>query len=499
MKEKKKKKRGAKKVKRSVTRRWLINTFGIIVIVLVLINVVFSLSISSYFYNSARQMLIASANSNFNLIQSYSSDSTKNITTEIQNLVRNYADKDKIELMAINYKGEVADTSSGFLVEDGQEMPDYQQTLNSSDGAGFAILKLPNGEEIMAYCQLIQVTNNEYSALRYVVSLRDIRSLTLQLSLILITISAVILIFVIISGSFFVSSIVRPVGEISNAVKKITGGDLSVRVHRRADDELGNLCDTINEMADELSHTEQLKNEFISSISHELRTPLTAIQGWSETMLSVGTEDRDTLQKGMKVISKETERLSGMVEDLLDFSRIQGGNFRLNKDRMDVLAELEEAVLVYAERAKHDDKILTYEESEMLPVIFGDKNRIRQVFINIIDNALKYTDPGDKIRVSSVVDEQQITVTIEDSGCGISEKDLPLVREKFYKANNTRPGSGIGLAVSAEIVEMHDGTLDIQSKEGEGTTVTIRLPIYEGEAEKIVQTFTDPVAPSESQ
>ena len=258
-------------------------------------------------------------------------------------------------------------------------------------------------------------------------------------------------------------------------MSQIAAGNLSVRIPRKSDDEIGELCETINHMADELSNTEQIKNEFISSVSHELRTPLTAIQGWSETILSLGMDDRNTLQKGMRVITHETERLSEMVEELLDFSRIQSGRFKLVKDRMDVLAELEEAVLIYTDRARRDGKELEYHEAELLPVINGDKNRIRQVFINIIDNALKYSDPGGRVTVRSVVTEIEVQVIVSDTGCGISQKDLQHVTEKFFKANNTRRGSGIGLAVVSEIVAMHGGKLTIDSVEGEGTTVTITL------------------------
>ena len=126
----------------------------------------------------------------------------------------------------------------------------------------------------------------------------------------------------------------------------------------------------------------------------------------------------------------------------------------------------------------------------MLPFIFGDRNRIRQVFINIIDNALKYSDEGDTVTVKAEADDANIIITVSDTGCGIAEKDLPLVKEKFYKANNTRRGSGIGLAVAVEIVSMHDGALEIDSEEGVGTTVTITLPIDKGQLDQTTVEFT---------
>lgn len=464
------------KKRRSITFRWLLNTLGVIALILIIVNVLFDVSIKNYLYHIVEQNLVLSANSNYQLIELTSEDMTKNINQELRGIVENYNDKDQIELMSIDFSGHINYTSSGFQADGLDNPPDYQQALSSADGTGYYVGYLPDGEKIMAYTCLIPVPNNEFSAFRYVVSLEGIDWLIFKLALFCFLLSCVILLFVLISGSFFVKSIVHPVREIGKAVNQMTEGDLSVRIERKSNDELGELCETINHMADALSNSEQLKNEFISSVSHELRTPLTAIQGWSETILSLGMDDKEAMQKGMRVITHETERLSDMVEELLDFSRIQSGRFKLVKDRLDILAELEEVVLIYTERARRDEKELIYHDVALLPVIYGDKNRIRQVFINIIDNALKYSDPGDRVTVSAEVLENEVKIIVEDTGCGISQKDLQHVTEKFFKANNTRRGSGIGLAVVREIIEMHDGNLEIDSVEGEGTTVTIILP-----------------------
>ena len=167
-----------------------------------------------------------------------------------------------------------------------------------------------------------------------------------------------------------------------------------------------------------------------------------------------------------------------MVEELLDFSRMQSGHFSLQMDTMDILAELGDAVLIYMERAKKDDIRVTYDEPEMLPFVYGDKNRIRQVFINIIDNAIKYSDPGGLVEITAeaVDDGKSVRVTVRDHGCGIKKSDLDKVKIKFYKPNHTRRGSGIGLAVADELIKLHHGALDIDSEEGVGTTVTITLP-----------------------
>ena len=230
-------------------------------------------------------------------------------------------------------------------------------------------------------------------------------------------------------------------------------------------------------MAEELGTAETMKNDFISSVSHELRTPLTAIQGWGETILSDGGEDKETLQRGMKVIINETDRLSGMVEELLDFSRMQSGRLKLIRSRMDALAELDEAVMMYAERARRDGIRLVYEETGEVAPVWGDKNKMRQVFVNVIDNAVKYSDQGAAVTINARANGEHLVITVRDTGIGIKPEDLPNVKTKFFKASSTRRGSGIGLAVADEIVSRHGGSLDISSVYEEGTTVTITLPI----------------------
>ena len=264
--------------------------------------------------------------------------------------------------------------------------------------------------------------------------------------------------------------------EVRKIARQISKGDFSAHLKSTTDDEIGELCDAINAMAVELQENEKMKNDFISSVSHELRTPLTAIKGWAETLMD-DSVDRETTKKGIGVIIKESERLSGMVEELLDFSRLQSGRLKLNPTKLDLVAELSDAVLMFTERARQENIQLNYDEPMDILPIMGDANRLRQVFVNILDNALKYSDAGDSITVLVQVADNKATILIQDTGIGIAPEDLPKIKTRFYKANATRRGSGIGLAVADEIVSMHNGTLTLDSKEGVGTTVSITLPL----------------------
>ena len=188
--------------------------------------------------------------------------------------------------------------------------------------------------------------------------------------------------------------------------------------------------------------------------------------------------DGKTLERGMGVIIGETERLSVMVEELLDFSRLQSGRMVLQPMKLDIIAELSEAVLTFEQRAIREKKELIYEEIDDIIAVTGDKNRLRQVFVNIIDNALKYSDEGGSVTISTLRRENGfVDIEVKDTGIGIPADQLEKVKTKFFKGNATRRGSGIGLAVADEIIRMHGGEILLDSIEGEGTTVTIRLPI----------------------
>ena len=169
--------------------------------------------------------------------------------------------------------------------------------------------------------------------------------------------------------------------------------------------------------------------------------------------------------------------LSGIVEELLDFSRMQSGHLMMKFGRTDVVAELEEPVYLFRDRAEKSGIAMQYVEAPDIQPVLGDRDRLKQVFINVLDNAIKYSNAGGKIRVEAADMGGHVQIVVSDTGVGISKEDLPNIKNKFYKANKTRPGSGIGLALADEIIRRHKGRLDIESEEGVGTTVIITLPV----------------------
>ena len=461
-----------------LTKRWLFNSFGVILVIILVLIIGGAFGIRGYYYNTVRQSVMVQANYVDSLMIRYSQDGSADFSVQIRTLVEDFAGRDSMELMAIGLDGEVLITSSGFEPPADQPMPDYESAMSegSNDRYGEYIGEL-NGENVLAITMMSSVSSNQLSAMRFVVSLTQVDQQVLTLIILITIIGVSILFFVIMSSSYFINSIINPIGQIGDTARLIAQGDIDARLEKSNDDEIGDLCDTINNMAEELSATDRMKNDFISSVSHELRTPLTAIKGWAETMQEGGDLDESTRRKGIHVILSETERLSSMVEELLDFSRIQSGRFNIQLEKLDIVAELSDAVLMFDERARREGITLLYEEPEEFVVLMGDRNRLRQVFVNVIDNALKYSSAGGTVRVEAARVGSSFQVVVSDTGCGISAEDLPKVKTKFYKANFTRRGSGIGLAVANEIVQQHNGSLELASQVGKGTVVTITLPI----------------------
>ncbi len=458
---------------KGITKRWMVNTFGVILIILCILTVAFSFVVQSLYYNGIRQTLSGRSGE---LTGMFARDNS--FTETAINYVEDFPDKEMMELVVVSKDGEAIINSTGFTPDKNQEMPDFQAAVESSDKGADWYGRNSSGEKIMAYTRVITGRNGEnIGAIRYVVSLEEAdRKIFIAISFVCLA-GILIMFFIFVSNTYFLNSIVRPVREISVTARKIARGDFNARINKFYDDEIGDLCDTINYMAGELGTADKMKNDFISSVSHELRTPLTAIKGWAETMQMDGFNDKRTLEKGMGIIIKETERLGGIVEEVLDFSRIQQDRMVLIMDKVDILAELDESIYMQKERAAKENKHITYEAPDILPVVIGDRNRLRQVFINIIDNALKYSSADGVVNITVELVADNIIITVADNGCGISALDLPKVKQKFYKANQTVRGSGIGLAVADEIVRLHHGELDIDSTEGVGTTVSISIPV----------------------
>lgn len=267
-----------------------------------------------------------------------------------------------------------------------------------------------------------------------------------------------------------------PVDQLTSFARRIADGSYGSKVDKLCDDEIGRLTDEINSMSEKVAIAEKSRTDFISQVSHELRTPLTAITGWAETIAFDPAVEGDSL-RGIQIISKEAERLTGMVSELLEFTRIQDGRFNLRIELIDIAAELEDALFTYGELMRQAGMEINYDAPEAeIPLIPGDPERLKQVFLNLLDNAVNHGGDGKRIDIALTEESDRVHITVRDYGHGIPTAELPHVKEKFYKGSSKNRGTGIGLAVCDEIITRHGGELIITNAPEKGCMVHIYLP-----------------------
>lgn len=292
-----------------------------------------------------------------------------------------------------------------------------------------------------------------------------------------------ICLYIIALNLWFSLYVADPINELTAAAQRIASGSYGIRIAKKQDNEIGKLTDEINDMSEKVAIAEKSRTDFISQVSHELRTPLTAITGWAETIAFDSAVQGDSL-RGINIISKEAERLTGMVKELLEFTRIQDGRFNLRIELIDIAAELEDALFTYGELIRQAGIEINYSSPDAeIPLIPGDPERLTQVFLNLLDNAVNHGGDGKKVDVSLSADNLYVHIVIRDYGHGIPEGELPHVKEKFYKGSSKNRGNGIGLAVCDEIVTRHGGQLLIENAEDSGCRVTVMLPLKSNQGE----------------
>lgn len=480
---------------KSIAMRWLFKVYLIIVLAVVMIAVIISTLFTNLIFNSVQSQATDYSQGFDNL----SSANQENFYDLAITQSDDFEYKNKIEVQVIANNGRVIVSTTGFQPSDDAALTDYNRAKASASGFALYRGKNSGGEHIMAGTKIIYDTKgNVIGAYRWVTSLKAAYKRINITIFLVVVMSLLVLGLCALSGLFFLRAMVTKLRDMGNTARKIAGGDFKARIEVSNNDEIGELCETINYMASELQNAETMKNDFISSVSHELRTPLTAIRGWGETAkMSLGT-DEELVARGLDVVLSEADRLSGLVEDLLDFSRMQSGRMIVNNVLpIDVSELLCMVADMYTELAAKQGIELSYTPPAQSSIVMSDPDRLKQVFINVIDNAVKYTEKGGLVLVAQTREEGCVRIVVKDTGVGIPAEDIDRVKEKFFKSNKTVRGSGIGLAVADEIIKQHQGLLFIESIEGVGTTVTIVLPLYEPEEEP--QITTEEIAPLENE
>ncbi len=462
---------------RGLRQRWMFSAVLPILLLLVLAVALFSVGVQEYYYNAMRSGLESRARIAAETFTGYGVKSYSEYYRLASYSAETFEEKDTIELQFINTNGRVQVSSYGLTAGTLPGTSDVDSAIGGKM-ASFQGRDPQTGENILAVSYPLFFNSRVVGVLRYVTSLREAQHRVLVESLLASAAALVCMALIAASNAIFINNVVQPVAVVSDAARRISGGSYGIMIENHYRDELGELVDNINDMSLKISQAEKIQQEFISSVSHELRTPLTAISGWAETLSADPGANIDQTKRGLGIILKESRRLTTMVEELLEFTKMQDGRFTLRVESVDLASELEDAIYTYFELFRQEGIEVSYKgPDEDVPPIVADSERMKQVFCNVLDNAAKHGGAGKRIDVGAACEDGKFVIRVRDYGPGIPEEELPFVKQKFYKGSSKARGSGIGLAVCDEIVRLHGGTFDIANAEGGGAVVTISLPM----------------------
>lgn len=452
---------------------------GIVVIIfstVVVLNILLMVFIRKYYYDNMEAILKSRIEVSMNFYNKYFS--SRSLIENIYDNVDAFWNENNAQVEIFDSNGNLLMDSIGIKDNKLINAPDISKALEGEATRWIGKVDYYD-KNVMAVSYPLEIDGEIIGIIRFVTSLEEIDGIIRNIMLIFSSISIGVLLLGVLLSIILANSIINPIKYLNQVAEKMGSGNLSVRSNIDSGNEIGQLSNTLNFMADEISRREQLKNDFISQVSHELRTPLTAIKGWTITLNSEET-DKETLDLGFKIIEKETDRLSLMVEELLDFSRLINENVSLDLREVSILEFINHINSFMTPRAYEEGIDLKF-INEASGTMFVDSNRLKQVFINLLDNAFKFTGDGGKVTFSTFTYNDKIKFIIEDNGCGISEEDLPRVKEKFFKGKNSNSRNGIGLSICDEIIKLHNGEFNIHSKLGIGTKVEVIIPIIKEE------------------
>ncbi|MFT4416605.1 ATP-binding protein [Fredinandcohnia humi] len=391
-------------------------------------------------------------------------------------LVQSYDFFLEVQVQIINTSGEiVADTHKS----DKRNLIDSEDVISAFNGEIGSTIKQFNGEEVLSITQPLVQHDTVIGAIRLTTSTEQMNKIFKNGMLLLVSVGCFVIVLAAVFSYFLATTITKPLKSITAAAEQMAAGKFSIRITKDKDDELGKLADTLNFMAEEVENHERLKNEFIASVSHELRTPLTSVKGWAITLHSMAEDP--FFQEGLDIISNESDRLSILLGDLLDLSNLSAGNVKYTFENVSINSLLHQVVTQLSPRANRQGVELK-EEYEVQLEAKVDINRLKQVLINVIDNALKFTPSNGEISVRLCLVDSLAKIQVVDTGSGIPEEELELVKKKFFKGKTKASGTGLGLAICQEIMMAHDGTLKLMSEVGRGTTVELMLPVVQSES-----------------
>lgn len=462
-------------------KRVIKNFFIIIIITILLFESMFILYIRNYYYDYVKQTLNNQAYYTKLIYNTSSNVDNASFETKIKNIM----DKQAVDEKSKNFAIQIIDKDRRLILDQygfkSNKILEYEDVKKALDGDNNLTPYMYKTEEtkehVMSISVPIKANNKIQGAVRYTLSLSQIDGVIFKVSTWVLFAGIVILLIAISLSIRFANTIIKPIVELKLFANELAHGNFSIKLNdiETEDDEIRDLANTFVYMASEIDKSDKLKEEFISSISHELRTPLTSIKGWSET-LSYDEITKEELDLGLNIIQDETERLIKLVEELLDFSRLSSDRIKLKIENVDIKYLVKSVInqLIVKSRKK-SISLDAYFEDENLIQIQGDKDRLRQVLINLIQNSLKFTNENGYIKLFISQDEEFTFIKVVDNGEGIEKENLKKVLDKFFQEDYNKAGSGLGLAISNEIIKLHGGSMDIKSEKGVGTEMLFKI------------------------
>ncbi len=461
----------------SIKKRLTINFIFIVVITVIALEILLINIVKENFHSNLEGSLNNQIRISAELYSRYFSDAT--IHENILNNVDTFWKQTKAQVQILDKNGKVLMDSIGAIPPNLISTEDVIKALNGESGTWIGKVEYDE-HKVMAVSYPLKSGDNIVGVLRFITSLREVNKDIQAITLIFIGFGAIVILISSLVAVLLANTIIGPLKSVTEAAEKMALGDFKTKSIKKYDDEIGKLSDTLNYMAEEIVKKDDLKNDFISSVSHELRTPLTSIKGWAIT-LKHSYNDPEILSDGLDIIEKESDRLTNMVEELLDFSKFVSGKITLKKEEINMNSIIDHIRKQLTPRALRDNIDFQVIAEENMPFICSDENRLKQVFINVLDNAFKFTPSGGSVSLTASYENNKFTFIIKDTGLGISEEDLPKVKEKFYKGKTSKSQSGIGLSICDEIINLMMGTFEIRSEVDKGTEITITIPLEECE------------------
>ncbi|WMT40005.1 HAMP domain-containing sensor histidine kinase [Paenibacillus sp. D2_2] len=459
---------------KSIKSKLLLSHFFIIMLVTTLFSTLFLYGVQRYYYQGAKEAFAERVDVLSAYYNKFINDET--LREKATEIFQQLPTADYMSVQVLDMSGKVLMDANGFQQEGRLSTPDIARAIQTGEGSWTGRAE-QGGEHLMAYSYALYREESAVGVVRFVTSLSAIDELYAEIVMATLVLSLGIIGASFIVSLFLSSRMVGPLLELRRVANAYIKGDFHVRSDNRRRDEIAVLGQTMNVMAEEIMKTDKLKHEFISTVSHELRTPLTFIQGWSETLLTGDMQDKEELLDGLQTIQDEAKRLNGMVNDLLDFSKLQAKHLEMHPTRWNVGELLNELKIQFSAHLKQKGIKLRTEYDASAGYITADRNRIKQVLINLLDNAIKFSHGDGEVLLRAQRYEQELQLEVIDEGEGIAPADLEKMMTKFFKGKSKQSGSGIGLALAKEIIELHGGSMSMNSELHKGTTVTIKLPL----------------------